>query len=454
MTELAWDIAGQLGNHVIENVDTGEIVSQAYSGVKRALTNYVESEQASAKVPRAEQPETWDSMSTSSGTVMRGTSSKFKMPFYGRIGKFKKPKKTLSSGKYLAYGSVARTEIGGTASSFDTTERNAVYIGHSTFNRDAMFKSVGRALYKMFAKHMDWEMNRWEDPIEQLSGALKMSFRISSFLGLNRTPSVSSFIEFPKSPATSVTPQGVADLLAQTLSDMTANGVDTNYFDLLQFFDNDGLMVLNLPFRSMMLSLKCTSVLSIQNRTSATTSDEGTSLDVDRNPIVGRRYIGSTNGLMPRETPATSTVDQFYVRNTNNVREFVPPVNSTELIKPPPAHFFYNCKSTSRVHLAPGEIKKSYLTIEYTVPFNKWARMHRHALYLYNRPGVGVGDKIDPAPMHKCEFFGFEKSVNTRESSEPAVKVGYESTYTISSSIKYKKNLRGTVIQTVDTTSL
>lgn len=385
---------------------------------------------------------------------------------YGRAGKFKKRIKAARPSTHSKLGSVKEIEIGGTVSSRVGTqpedERRITYLGHTTFDELEIWFSMVRAMVRRLIAKDGSNFNNWND-VAPYTAATAWRFDY-------RTGVYDATTEFEQYTATvGQTYEQIATGCAKRWA-RAQGGADYHIIPLklYLFKTGDAAPTVKIDLQGAAIAFDIKSRMVIQNRSlgSVVDADSDVVTDVSNNPVKGRRYFSSSNGLRMRTTtgaqpgrtpnlPAnggdeelagySNTLETLLVGGTPNGIIRVTP-SEPEFRKPPPSSVFSNCRLTGAVKLNPGQIKTSYLkfsqNVYLTTFFMKFGR------HLYDIK-VFFDDELVPlVRKHYCnlasaEVFAFEKMLDSRV-DEPTISLGYEVHYSIASTL-YTKNNTATI---------
>lgn len=364
---------------------------------------------------------------------------------YGRAGRrFKKPRRARFT-RLRARGTQTTVEVGGTMSS-----PNALYLGHGTpiirlFNEvcraitKKMFAKAGHRIVSMGQKVQDYRLTYIVAP-----GEIVIHYR------RNAADAVKNVAV---SLAADTTYAEVAVLIASEILSIYNNAGSSDAETMvdsicLYTFDSTGtknrMPDVQLVLSSMSVQMTVASKLQIQNRTAATTSgttDESNMLDIANNPLDGKCYggRGTAPALKFADNTGADLTDAFQCGRETGLIEALPetaanytPEMMNNLKRPPSAYAFLFTRSHGNVSLAPGQIKKSFMSYKKTMGLTKFfldmhfqlrmaslVRDHRHDRY------------------GKFLFYGFQKRCNTGV-DEPDINVGYELNTTITAAVSEK----------------
>ena len=382
---------------------------------------------------------------------LKSTSSR-STPKYvtrGYKGKFRpRNKRGLNAGAYLKYGSSKKREIGGTINSQTgdpPIERRVLYIGHSSFNRDEIHQAAARAITRKACKMAKIDFTAWDEFIDIGNDSLFWTiefFRNLTDAGIVTAPAL--VVPFSASSRYQDLSASMASIILETVSltfsNDTPEHVEIKLFRRSQAA-NDDRPVAVLKCKSLKLSLSVTSKMSLQNRTRASSvvGDEqaDNANNIENNPLTGRRYLYSGNSSYLKADDRPRQTNMFAPGTSNGLIEFVPttPEELAQFWQPPGAHAIKNCKKTSKVTINPGETKASYLSYSRTMMWQTYIRLMKDQLVALARSDVNP-KRCD---MGSCELLGFEKEIDTRESTEPTMSVGWELTQTYSALVRYRE---------------
>jgi hypothetical protein len=352
---------------------------------------------------------------TSNGTTMAKPAHSVRRTT--RIGKFKKRKRTAKPGVMGKYGSVLVQERGGILE--QTDPRGIVLIGHTTFNRNEMLGCVSRGIVRKLCKQAGWEFSSWDEVIPGIDATY--TIEASSFDGISDAGAGSSF----GTCSTTTTYTVLAQLLAVAITNRQGSGSFNVLYD--QFLlKKSGEVLGSLRAREMKLEFYCTSKLTLQNRTpsSSGASSEDNANDIEHNPLVGFRYNGLGNGFVPKHSDPTDDSARFHGGVADGLIAHLPDASELDnLYKPPAPTFWMNCSKNARVKLEPGVVKSSFLFYKKVMMVNTWAKLFGGNL---ERLKAGSTDKVRVTGLGQAEMFALDKVLDTRELTEPNVKIGYE----------------------------
>lgn len=206
--------------------------------------------------------------------------------------------------------------------------------------------------------------------------------------------------------------------------------------DLVHSGSNSQVCTIDLT--NLILDMKLSSVLRMQNRTKASKEAGDTSVDVDysvddiyNNPVIGRSYMFNGSGGKWRVARGDATHrSQVVVLGQRGV---VDPVaypatllnNQThhlQLTRPPMPNMFQNVVASKRVTLDPGEIKTSHISYVKSLTFQKF---YMRILDFAQRVALGANrDNAIYNNLGRSQFFAFERKITV--GTEPNVTIGCE----------------------------
>lgn len=187
-----------------------------------------------------------------------------------------------------------------------------------------------------------------------------------------------------------------------------------------------------LDLENLVLDCAHTSAMLIQNRTLASgVGDESNMLDVSANPLSGRVYHANGNGLKARSNDYSSSGFNAIGTNRSGIISktvFMDPVLGNDdpdnpFLRACAPSCFTNCKSSNKIMLAPGEIRKSHTSYTKTMSFTNFMKMFRDIIDEVD--DFDLNSKLVYNPkMGKVALFCFEKMVKV--GTEPDITVACE----------------------------
>lgn len=420
-------------------------------GIGRAIAPYVQRiaqsgyDRVASSWRGRKRARTHESKSTA-GTSNRKVPKRGQYITSGTIGRrFKRARKFKKRPKFHIRGYELHTESGGVNESAEVA-----YMGHGVAQYQLCRVVFGAMCRKLFIK----TGIRITDPSTPLSiGGLTSAFRIdlnyTLFLGGPTT--VNSTVFFKDAVF-----ETVVDSLTNTIFGVAA-GNSAYYVNKLDIFLADGQdLYVTMPSATLdmtdcKVSMRCSSVLTLQNRTLATDAGTGVSEnrnDIANNPLSGKLYSGSGNGAGLRINdnignlePLAAQFDRGVIQTQMDALA-VTTAQKDIYRRPPMASAFRFVNKAVPVNLNPGVLRTSSIVWERTMVFQKFLEVMRNVM------GNGISSTNNiRSNLGKYEFFGLEKLCNTRN-NEPDISLGWELDQKYSASIKWfpKKMLPKTYI--------
>lgn len=185
------------------------------------------------------------------------------------------------------------------------------------------------------------------------------------------------------------------------------------------------------------------STMKLQNRTADGASNTQTD-DLVAQHVTGKSYFGYGNYVQNRTRIASgspSTTQITYIGNSVGVINAASTLNPDYQLKEPmPKSNFVNCISSHGIDFNPGEVKRSHLKYQCTMPINEFFK----ALVRRWDNSTIVVPSVIPYPIKKTKFrfFMLEKEIETIDAASPATPVtfGFEVDHTIGCVINPSKN--------------
>lgn len=311
-----------------------------------------------------------------------------------------------------------------------------LYIGHTTIKPDLFLKVFWMAcIRKLYKEHgvdisdpnqefAELEISNWVIYVDYYSNPYSTTLLEQPFTvtGISTLSSVANaMVTWVNNPSTPVSPDTVLTKI------------------VLQLPGSQTEALASIDMKSMMMTLKSTSTLAVQNRTQASTGigDETNANDIAQNPLYGYVYRGKGNGFLPKwrkpgEAGYTSFLGDkdFGLISVNNADSL------TEKKKPLPPAFFTRCTRGRRTMLSPATIKKDYISDSWKFPASSFLRKFN----ISSQPTL-VAPIIDrPSYINTrgtAKMFCYEKLLDTRL-DEPDVTIGFEINSFVGMSCYYK----------------
>lgn len=408
------------------------------ASIKRRLTPSQSSKSSRPfKAPRKAKPPKF----RSAKSALRGSR-----PLHvtrGYHGVFKSRRRVPPTTKMLNYGSLKKREIGGGAvSDFPGTEQRVLYIGHSTMNRTEIYATMTRALARKLVMMAKVDFTAWTDPLPVGTGGWFVTVRSFDNLGDTAPGSTVS-----ASLGVANDFQDLANTIGTTITSRFggANESTTPEFVFISLSTEDPgatdsrqVAVINL--KNLYLNFYITSKMTIQNRTKSSNVVDDPSAenrnDIENNPLNGYRYMYTGNSAYMRGTNYTRETNLFVPDVTNGYINFVPNSDDqrSRFHRPPLPQMIRNCKKYGRLRIMPGEMKSSYLKYDKRMQFQAFIRLFKDQIFQIQ----AVSNDPVRCGMGNCEVMALEKSLDSREATEPAVTVGWEISQTYGCYCTYK----------------
>lgn len=376
----------------------------------------------------------------------------------GYVGKFRSRRPTRGPSAYRAFGSFKKLEHGGVVNSdVSGTDSRVTYLGHSTFVRNEISRSVARAVVRKLALMAKLHFQSWGEIVNDTSGGY--FYEVTYFETLSSTsPVVASS---PKLDANKLWQEHADEM--EKLINNTVSGTVSDIPEFVQFRllrDNplgtgdpvDERTIATLNAKDIRLHLMMTSAMSLQNRTKATNAvgDENADNmnDIENNPLVGKRYNFRGNSTYEKSDRYARIAAALSAGVSDGFIRFTPstPTQLARWHKPPNGNYLYECFKTGKVTLAPGQIKKSFLKTVKTMKFQQYVYMFRNNMKQFTVPSS------DPVRcrLGESEVLGLEKILDSRASTEDKISIGWQIDYTIGSYITYHHRPTTNTIMEVD----
>lgn len=350
-------------------------------------------------------------------------------------GKFKK-RRGLNYGykKFLKFGTVLKHSI-----AFTQTGTENLWVGHGMSSK-YFITSVWQAIViKLFRKDGQ-KVRSLQDRLHSddtsgeyihSPGLLRIIFKQTS------ANAASNDLEI----AANASYSDIAIQLRAWMIDKTATFFnDDNTLKEIMFYRNESttpavyatMPCVRLDLENLMLDIAHTSHMLIQNRTLASgAADESNMLDVSANPLSGRVYYANGNGLKARVSNAYSS--GFSAIGTNQGGVISKEVTLSGVLgnddpdnpfmRACPPSCFTNVKSSNKVMLAPGEIRKSHTSYKKAMSFTNFVKMFRDLVDEVQDASIDSNLVYNPK-MGKVGVFCFEKMVKV--GTEPDITVACE----------------------------
>lgn len=343
-----------------------------------------------------------------------------------RVGRFKRPTRSVRDSWFARYGSVVKHEAGGVID-----DANAVYVGHYTCPWEQVAGSLTRCIIKELMAQAGRAFASWDDG---LGAGIDVSYNY-----------------FP-------------NVLDQALTIRTiALAAGTKFRTIAENLLNDILIIYRSPnnltdavFKEFWISIggdvmatvradcmkcvyHCRSDLAIQNRTIANTGagvdDPENAHNVENNPLHGKVYLGHGSGFFPAyRNEGDASYNSFHAqKNTGLILAKASQSMDNETNKPPVGSYFRGAKATNVVRLMPGSIKRNVVVYSRTLGLNRWFQLLRTEM---EAPSAF---QIPHSTYGTVAMVGLEKLLDSHQTTEPVVNVAFEHTMVIKCGSKYNQ---------------
>lgn len=340
------------------------------------------------------------------------------------VGPFKKPKRKFLK-KHKKNHSFAGKGVMRTVETYGTvTDADCIYVGHSTYNLGDLAKTICQAVIRKLLVKAGYALNSVNQVIPVNGGAGGVGgvfeWTVSSPTGVE-TPTAYSLVATSTINSTS-TLSGFENSVLGYLSGDSANMHTSVRF--LQFIGVEGTRCeAQLNLLEEILTVMCSSNLSVQNRTRPATGTSTTTEAVDNQPLKGRlyRFAGGVPKLMPTAaivgTAGPSPLTRVDGTGVILARASEFPV-PTEWREPPLPKIWSNSVAGSNVNLQPGNIKKTYIR-------SYWKGYFNNILYKLRVVDATVATRVTYVQSPgKCEILALEEALNS--GSTNLITVTYE----------------------------
>lgn len=346
-----------------------------------------------------------------------------KRRFYtvGRMGgKFSKRFRKRRINKFLSYGSLVRDEVELLHQGTHVAE-----VGHSTCAPKHIIRSVGRSLLRCVIqgglKHEN--ITDWEATPKWTSQNYVMVIRYRT------SPDSATVSASPAHTFTvGLTLLQMADELMDQFLALYTTTQDVPVMESLEFGVNGSgsTETFELPLRQSKICLKITSILRVQNITEANATGGSDIHDVRANPLVGRAWYASGNGIYPHA--GTGGFTDVIADETKGLLGTA----TSPQVRVHHKNFYANAKS-SAVMLAPGSIKKSVISDYQQCSLN--TLMYKLRRYIARKATVAAADPVTRVAFGRSKMFEFEHIV--KNPTDGICVIGCEIDLHVSSYLKW-----------------
>lgn len=275
--------------------------------------------------------------------------------------------------------------------SITSTGGNCVYMGHHTHPLRYTLRAIAMAMVHKYFAQCGIHVKNWNHSVGmfiatgadtefdvdcvvtmQGRGTGTSAAATNIIIGSTAAAGVTSFLDFADDIA-----DGFCGLNSTTFTDTTITRVEWRATAVAAAVISSKVW----DAQEVMITVKGTSILNIQNRTAA--GDVGDNLQttsIYANPLIGKHYTLTGNGMRIKDIAAGAgvQVDQLYCDTTTGLIGFGSnatgiPTNMRDVLKQPVSpNYFYNCKGSSKIRLEPGAIRKSSCSATVTKSLNSW----------------------------------------------------------------------------------
>lgn len=334
---------------------------------------------------------------------------------------------------HLKNGVTSVREVGDVKSSPD-----CVYLGHSTYVPFQMQLAFFRAVLKNLLIKANKLNPQWDGLC--LRGENNDSIKVCYKGNAEKDTNILEYIY--NWNALSVTQEAVANALQQNFQD------DSTQLQFIEFQyrpsgTNYGAISYYLDYGYIDVYVKST--MTLQNRTIDEPNDDSV-LNIDRVPLIGKRYHGNGSGTKYITTPQIANASGegatvpfggdmqdgiiwFDPENANRRTEVLAQNTLYALREPPPMKHFQGCKGSKAVSLEPGQMLSDTLYLKKTMKIQDFVNA------VWTKPIVTSGDQdlmeesnaFRQSSLGNWSFFGMEKKLaGTAASSSNKVKLAYQ----------------------------
>lgn len=326
-------------------------------------------------------------------------------------------------------GAIMRTEKGGLVE-----QDKCVYIGHAAWAHNKVVRIWSFAIMRKLAKLYGHDIQSFKDECmlpnvgEPHTGVLNVSYS---------SDEANELLDLNVNIAANQTWEGLADAFVTALFALVSG--TTTHFRLHQMridVQTTAAPTYNYFSRKLNLNdatmtIEVTSELTLQNRTLANSGPNpehnDSMLDIENNPLEGKSYFGSGTGFRPKyvnDYVGGGTFNFIADKDTSIIEADPDDATLTaemqDLFQRPPLKFaLIGAKSSTKVQLGPGELKRSFLKYRATKFVNSW-------LHIFLRQSRIVASQDVYQYVSKSRMFAFEKMMHTSDATEPDMSIGYE----------------------------
>lgn len=336
--------------------------------------------------------------------------------------KFRAKKRVNYNGTaYSKQGVIGKYEIRGV-----TTDPDAIYVGHCTMPEEHTLDLAIAALLRKQFRMSGIEVEQWDSNLGH-----ENSFTVGEFHYNWRPSSTGGVSSNSVTMVAATTLRNVVGAIRADWRTQFAAHDDAQLDSVWLVLRQD--TVANAPnnvsgylnVNRLTLHYRNTSNMVVQNRTLATTAtgDESNRNDIANNPLTGKLYQGSGNGLKLPIKDDLQPQDTLIANATEGLISAVPATMSNAQFRafrrPPLGRVLQGCKSWGGIFLNPGNIRTSKLYTTKVVKFNTLIAA------LSDRFSVNFNGPPKKWWFGKCAIVGLQKRCDTG-TEEPSISVGYE----------------------------
>lgn len=369
----------------------------------------------------------------------------------GVKAKFKRRTRPQKYNVFEKQGSVKHLEIGGTVSSRvgpnPEDEKRCLYVGHTTFDQIELLKILMRGIVRRLAFHCKQFFNNWQEP-SNFGHTVQVRFYYRKGVDASGAVLVAQTATIPVGD-TWESFENLCQLAFVTMQDTPDYNIQLLRVDIRDPSPNAAgsrEVLASIDMEKALFDIEIVSKMRIQNRTVASVQDPDSDVmtDVSNNPLHGRRYMCSGNGLKPGQDTGTGVADKAMVGGyPNGILTYVPGDSEDMYRKPPRSTIFTNVKKQQTVDVKPGDIKTSYLKYTATMSVDNFLKAFR--LHLYDMKVWYPNTLINLPKKHFCslgktELIAVEKLLDSRV-DEPTISIGYELVQSFKGLVRLRKNL-------------
>ncbi len=297
--------------------------------------------------------------------------------------------------------------------------------GHSNFPLYEVYLSVGRALWRALMKKHGISFSDWGDTLD---APITLSLSVEYRLAPNGTATV-------KSNPAYLTPQTHlqwAVFLTGILFDAYTSTDDQ--LIVYKLFMEDTIRLCELDVTNATLHLRLISDMVMQNRTKGENTGDDQSTDVTNNPIEGRSWTVTGNGMMPLSNKVMSgeTVAHQEYGSIIGSQNTTPQGPTT--FEPNSAQTYKFALGSAKQRIMPGQISRSKLVSVYKMSLQQFIEKTKD--YLGQNTSANATNLVR-VPVGKSRMFSFEKVCDTG-AGDQLVTLGYEINNGVSSYLTVK----------------